>query len=285
MNKTLGIILVVLVIIVGAILITSGNNGSLNDRPLAGEGKVIFSLTDATADMQAVSEVKLQINNVEIYNQTKGWTRIQTTGDEYALLELRNSGKAELLASANVDADTYDQIRFSINRVEVEKTDGSVETAVVIGSDLVVNSTTVVRDQESTNVEIDIFADKSLHTATDGSYVFAPNFQVKSTSGAEVTVASDMSVQVSGGTVDSSIQAGTDIDGSVKANFELPTDVSLEIDIFGNVESETGASGDNQGEAGANIDGSMETNTSDGDQESDDSNSVEVDTSLEGSLY
>src|SRR5688572_29153166 len=116
MNKTFSIILVLIVVIILVFIIIIGN--SKEDE--GGVVQVVFSIRDAAADMSGVNEVSATTGKIELYSESEGWVTVATDGKTYKLLDLRNRGEAALMARANVDAGTYDRVRFELKEVMVD---------------------------------------------------------------------------------------------------------------------------------------------------------------------
>lgn len=263
----------VLIVIAGFMLFGNTTN---DGEPAQGEGRVYFSITDAAANMEAVSEVRLEIDSIELYSEVKGWTRASVQNDNFALLELRDSGTLKLAGQVNAAADTYNQVRLKLDSVTVEETSGEAKQATLTSNQLTFDVNVDVREQEDSHVTIDVLADKSLHTSEEGEYVFAPTVLIESRAGATVSVDSSQNVSVSGGSVTANTTFGSDLNGEVKANFELPADTQINLDIFGGVEGSASSDDSSSSNAGASGSASGSVNTGNG--------SADVDASLEGNV-
>jgi len=197
-------------------------------QPTGPSGKLYMSISDASADIQSVNDIAMTVNKVELRNSAGAWVTVSKTPKTVNLLTLKANGKAELAASADVAADTYDQVRASVSKVDV-KTKSGTKAAVLVSKTFTAPAKTVVRANEETHVDLDVEASNSLHTAAGGEFVFAPVILVTSRSGADVTVSSDNNVTASGGTLDASITVGTDISGETRVNARLSPNATLEI--------------------------------------------------------
>lgn len=218
-----GIGIVLAVILVGWYLLYSASPGGTGEK-----GKMYISFSDASADLQNVNDIALTVNKVELHSATRGWVTVSSSPKTVNLLTLKANGRAELAASADVAADTYDQVRANISSVNV-KTKSGTKAAVLASRTFTAPARTVVRANETSHVDLDVQASDSLHTTVDGEYVFATVINVKSRSGTNVTVSSDNSVTASGGTQDSNITVGTDISGETRINAKLAPNVQIEI--------------------------------------------------------
>lgn len=233
-----------------------GNNGDNNSAM----GSVVFSVTDATAEIENVNEVRLELGGAELYSATRGWVRVSSDDVEYKLIELREVGVSKIYATANVAADTYSKVRVELKKATLEWSDkmsSETKEAILLTNNIEFNSNVVVTKGSTSSVELDFIASESLHTSTDGEYVFAPVVEVEVSSGANVEVDSTTgTVVTTGGTITSDISIGTDIDGSVKTNFKLDADVEINLD--GEVKLLNSSSGNVTGDVNSNVDSALE---------------------------
>ncbi len=207
----------------------TGANNNNNDTPTQTSGRVVFSVTDAAANMGNVSEVNMKVNSVDMHSTGGSWVTVSTTPRTYSLLALKASGNSELLSDMTAKVGTYDQVRLSIDSVAVKTKDGATFDAKLPAKELRINTVVVVKENSTSSVNFDFLADKSLHTTVDGKYIFAPVVKTESKSDATVTIDSKNVVTITGGKVDSSNTMGMDIDGSVKLNFQINSATKLNI--------------------------------------------------------
>ncbi len=242
MTKTaLGVILGVVVVIAGAVYLMSrpvsplqNNEENINyngtsDNTTGVQGRAVFSITDAAADMGAISEINMKVSSVEVYSEANGWATVSATPRVYNLLDLKNRNESELLADADLSAGTYNQIRLRIDSVAVKTKAGAIKVAKVPSSSLAINTKLVVKANETSSANFDFMADKSLHTTTTGEYVFAPVVKTETRSDTSVTVSNASVVSINGGNVDDTNTVGMDIDGSIKVNFQIKSTTKLNI--------------------------------------------------------
>jgi len=236
-NKIIiGIVVVAVLVLGGWYLMNqdkTGENGNNTNPPppssgIEGGGKVIFSITDAAADMKAVTAVRMTVSKIEMESATEGWVTVSNQTQTHDLLDLKARNDWALLAETNVPADTYNQVRLMVQKVEVVMST-TTKTAKLPSGELKLVGKVVVEEDTTSSVNIDVFADKSLHTTGKGEFIFAPVVKMESRSDAEVSVANNDTVTVSGGKVDAAVNAGMDIDGTVKTNFMLDLKTDLEI--------------------------------------------------------
>lgn len=247
-NKTaLGVILGIVVVIAAVIFMMSRPvpNSELNENDnfnttdqvdSDAQGRVIFSVTDAAADMGTVSEINMKVNSVEVHSEASGWATVSTTPRTYSLLDLNERSESELLAEVNMQAGTYDQIRLNVDSVAVITKAGATKIAKLPSGQLLINSKLIVKANETSSANFDFLADKSLHTTGSGEYIFAPVVKLETRSNTNVSVNSASVVSIDGGNVDDSVTIGMDIDGSIKANFQLKTTDKLKVGTDGKIE-------------------------------------------------
>jgi len=217
-----GVILVVVVIL--GVLKYQENNESKNS------GGLFIGITDASADISNVNDIDMSVRKVEVHSTTKGWVDVASNSKNYQLLSLKASGKTEFYGKTNVESGSYDKVRVTLGDTVVKtKSKGNIK-AILPSNQVVMNVNTKVRNDQDSHIELDFLADKSLHSTTDGQYVFAPVIKTETRSNAKIEVKSDNEVVVSGGDVDSRVQVGVDLDGSSKSNFELNTNSNFKIE-------------------------------------------------------
>jgi hypothetical protein len=196
----------------------------------ADSGSLYIGVTDATADINGVTDVDMSVKKVEVYSATKGWTTVSTSSQKYSLLALKASGQTQLHAKGKVNAGSYDKVRVTLGDTTVRtKAKGDMK-ATLPSSHVVIDGTVKVEEGKSTYVKLDFLADKSLHVTSDGQYVFAPVVKAESRSNASVAVSGDNNVTATGGTVDATATAGMDLEGKSRMNFQLITGQSLKIE-------------------------------------------------------
>ncbi len=229
MSKILGIVIGAIVIVGGAYFIMNSSAPKEETQKTDAEGRVVFSVTDAAADMGAISEVNMKISKVEAHSALEGWVTVSTTPRTYKLLALNASSEFELLADVNMKVGTYDQVRLFVDAVTVETTAGVTKTAKLPSGVLKINTELTVKAGETSSVSFDFIANKSVHMTGNGTYIFAPVVKTETKSDAKVTVATNGIVSTTGGRIDDVNTVGMDIDGDVKVDFNIKAAEKLEI--------------------------------------------------------
>lgn len=192
------------------------------------QGRAVFSITDASADLQNVTSVNLAVDKLEAHSAAEGWVVVSTQPKTFDLLKLKQSGMSQILADAQIAVGTYDQIRIHISGVTLVKS--GVESQVKLPSnELKIVGKVVVGQNATASVVLDFLLDKSLHQTGNGSFILTPVIKVESKSGAQVQVKSDGSVEIKDGKEEENETVGTDENGEVKANFEFDDNEKLEV--------------------------------------------------------
>jgi len=196
-------------------------------------GEVYFSITDAVADMGAVTAVDMTVSKVELQSATEGWVTASSETKTYSLLELKAKGESALMAVADIKVGTYNQIQVTVDKVEITAKDGKKSVAKVPSNEIKMMSDVVVTEGASSSVNLDFLADASLHITGKGSYIFTPVVKVDSRSQADVMVGMGDSgdvVTVGGGNVNANATFGMDVSGEVRRDFKLDPKAKLDID-------------------------------------------------------
>src|SRR3989338_8533426 len=68
-------------------------------------GRAVFTMTDAAANMGAVTSVK-------VHSEAEGWVTVSSAQKTYDLLQLKAQDKQELLADIQLKEGTYNQLRL-----------------------------------------------------------------------------------------------------------------------------------------------------------------------------
>lgn len=192
-------------------------------------GSVVFTITDAAADMGAVRGIMLSVDSIRVHSASEGWVTVSSTPKTYDLLQLKASGTHALLADAQLKAGTYDQLRLDISGVSVKDASGTHDAKLPSGELKVVGNLVVGANSTST-AAFDFIADKSLHVTGKGEYILAPVVQLETRQDADVEVRSDSDVSVRGGNVRANTQVGMDIAGNVGVGLMIRGNETLEIE-------------------------------------------------------
>ena len=199
-------------------------------------GRAVFTLSDAAADMGAVTSIKVTVDTVQAHSEASGWTTVSSSSKTYDLLELKASGKHVLLADAQLKEGTYNQVRLSISKVVVTDAQGEHE-AKLPSSELKIIGNFVVKANTTSTVAFDFIADESLHLTGNGKYVLAPVVKLETRVRADVEIEGDDGVKINGGDVDEDLKVGMDVDGNVGVGMIVPARAELTIESDGKVRS------------------------------------------------
>ncbi len=230
--------------------------GCLSAEP-SGEGRAVFTVTDAAADMGAVSQVNLTVDRVRVHSNASGWTTVSNEPQTYDLLALKASGTQKLLADVNLSAGNYTKMWLDVSNVVVVDDDGEHDATLPSGT-LRMQGAFTVEPGATATATFDFVADRSLHTTGEGEYILAPVVRVETRSNAEVNVDAESNVNIQGGDVVTDVTVGMDENGNVGVNLRIPANAQLGLSAAGAVTF------DGSGSGGAEARGSMEANASTG---------------------
>ncbi|HEU0085630.1 MAG TPA: DUF4382 domain-containing protein [Candidatus Paceibacterota bacterium] len=228
-GKIIGIV-ILLVVVIWGVMAYSGNKIISDDS--RENGALYIGVTDATADIENINEVRLSVQKVEIYNEVDGWVTVSSNSEKYSLFQLRDNQRVELYAKEDVAVGSYERVRVTIGNVDIEKINGESMRAEIPSSQIVADVNVEVIENQTSYVLIDFLADKSLHVAIEGDeekYIFAPVVMMESRSNATVAEGMNNILSVSGGNLESSANVGMDLSGNSRMNFELVTDKTLRV--------------------------------------------------------
>ncbi len=234
MGTIITLVVILLLVVVGYYLYSSGTLGNLGTSSSQGSGRVVFAVTDAAANMGSVSKVLVTVDDVQAHSTTEGWVTISSTSKTYDLLELKSSGELALVADTNVKAGSYDQVRLDVSKVVVVDSTGEHE-AKLPSNELKINTNLEVNANQTSTATFDFIADESLHITGNGKYILAPVIQVETRSDTEVNEKGNSRVEINGGSVKSKAKVGMDVNGNVGVGLNIPASLDLDIDASGKV--------------------------------------------------
>jgi len=202
----------------------------MEETPVMGEeeGRVVFSITDAAANMSAVTSVMVTVDSVRVHSATEGWLTVSSEPQTFDLLKLKAEGSQELLADVTLKEGTYQQLRLDISKVVVVDADGEHEAKLPSGELKIVGDLEVKANSTST-ATFDFIADESLHITGNGEYILAPVVQLETKTDAEVEVKADQKVEVKAGKTKASVKVGMDAEGNVGVGIGIPAKAKVSI--------------------------------------------------------
>ncbi|MFA5929993.1 MAG: DUF4382 domain-containing protein [Candidatus Micrarchaeia archaeon] len=195
----------------------------------SGQGRAVFTVADAAADMGTVTSVKVTVDRLEVQHAASGWTTVSSTPYTYDLMQLRASKSQSLMADAKLEAGSYGQVRMHISRVTVTDSSGEHE-AKLPSNDLKIVGGFEVKPNATTVVTFDFLADKSVHVAGNGKYILAPVVRMQGREDAEVDASSREDVKVTDGRVRTDTEVGMDAEGNVGVGAGIPANANITID-------------------------------------------------------
>jgi Domain of unknown function (DUF4382) len=225
-NNLTGVIIGVLILVI--VIIGVIHYQEVNNVP-PHSGGVYVGISDATTDISGVSDIDMSVKKVEVHSALAGWMTIGSDTKTYQLLALHSSGETKFYAKGNITAGSYDKIRVTLGDTTVHTTSNGDVQATLPSSQVVFNTAVAVNEGQNSNIKLDFMADKSLHAASGGKYVFTPVVNSEARSNANVNIDTNDKMAVTGGSVDSQATVGVDLDGSSKSNFVLPIGSPVQI--------------------------------------------------------
>ena len=202
--------------------------------PIAEIGRVVFSITDAAANMGSVTSVKVTVDSVSVHSASEGWVAASSTPKTYDLLQLKAQGTNALLADVQLKAGEYEQVRLMISKVVVTDAAGNHDAKLPSGELKIAGGLTISADSTATAM-FDFLADESLHITGSGEYILAPVVQLETRFNADVEVKSDSDVRVGGGTIKTNVKVGMDTAGNVGVGLKIAPSYGLRIDDDGTI--------------------------------------------------
>lgn len=210
-------------------------NGNLGASSLAQQetkddyGRVVISITDGGVDVKSLNSLEMTVSQIKLHSASEGWMTISANSQTFDLLELKNSGKLVLAASAKVAEGIYDKIRVRIDNVVVTEKGKERVKASLPSSEVLIDNDIHVSKNATTNATLDFIADSSVHTTSKGEFIFAPVIEIETRSNAVIEEKIDGTVEVRGGIVLSDIQVGMNLEGEMNHNYIIDTNSNLEI--------------------------------------------------------
>ncbi|MFA5367637.1 MAG: DUF4382 domain-containing protein, partial [Dehalococcoidia bacterium] len=148
-------------------------------------GTVVFAITDAAADMGAVTKVEVTVDQIRVRAEGGAWTTVSSEEQTFDLLQLRSTNTVQLMIQIQLQTRNYDMVELNISQVRVTNGSGT-HTAMMINNRLQMECMLEVQTQTMATVNFDFIADESLHETVEGQYVFAPVIALQTRTQAQV---------------------------------------------------------------------------------------------------
>lgn len=220
------------------------------------EGRLVYTITDAAANMNNVEEVRITVDEVRAHSASEGWVTLESESQTYNLMELKAEGRQAELVDEEVDAVTYDQVELMISRVQIVEKDGSTEEAKMPSDRIRINNQMRVEANSTTAVTYDFELDKSLHVTGNGKYVMAPVIHLTTREDATVDTRNEDDVDIAGGSVTGDTRVGMDLEGNVGVGVSVPVDAIISISGNNLIALDSRGSASGSGRVLGNITGS-----------------------------
>lgn len=203
-------------------------NPGTNPGTNAQTGRVVFSITDAAADLESVSSIYVTIDKIEVQKQGGTWVTVSSTSKTYDLIKLKAEDSHALLADVELEEGLYNQMRLEISEVMVVDASGERKARLPSGELKVIGDIEVRKGTTST-ASFDFIADESLHVTGEGTYVMIPVVWVETKADAEASIAGSSSVTITGGSVKSKQKFGMDLEGNVSVGTQVLSTTVIQI--------------------------------------------------------
>ncbi len=197
-------------------------------------GKIVMAISDAAADMGAVTNISMTVDSIRVHSSGGAWTTVSTTAHTYDLLDLRAKGVAQLLAEVDLSVGTYNQVELSVSNVIVVDNNGQHE-AKLPSNKLQIKGDLEVNAGATATANFDFLADQSLHVTGEGTYILAPVVKLETRAAATAEVQANNEVRIQGGRVKTSHEVGMDTEGSMEIGLSVPADAVLSIAASGKI--------------------------------------------------
>ncbi len=235
---------------------SSGSSGGTSQQ----SGRAVYTMTDAAADMGAVTSVKVTVDSVRARSEAGSWVDLSSSRQTYDLLQLKAEGKQAVMADAALWEGNYNEVRLGISKVVVTDSEGDHE-AKLPSNELKIKGEFTVKANSTAVAVFDFQADESLHTTGQGEYVMAPVVQLETRENAQVTVRGNEAI-ISGGSVRTRVKVGMDVNGNVGVGLGIPADANVTVSagrlsIGLGSSARTRATSGNQAEVGGEVAGGI----------------------------
>lgn len=205
--------------------------------PKANEGRVVFAITDAPANLDLIKSVLITISRIQVhyqeFQQEPKWVTVGTAEKTFDLLELKKSGSLGLIADVTLPQRNYTQIRLTISKVQVNLNDGTSHEAKLPSGDLRILNTLIVEKGKTSEAVFDFDVAKSLILTGSEKYIFAPVLKARTRKDVTITLLPGNKVRTLSGLSSVEYNLGMDENGTLKDNFAF--DRLTELELIGNV--------------------------------------------------
>ncbi len=197
------------------------------------DGRAVFIVTDAAADMGAVTSIKMTVDDIKLHGE-EGWVDVSSKQQTFDLLKLKAEGTQALLADVKLAPGTYDQVRLHISKVIVTDASGD-HTAKLPSGELKLIGKVVINDNSTSTIKFDFIADKSLHITGNGLYIFAPVIRLETRERANVEIERkenddrDVNVTIKEGNINDDTEQSMDVDGNFGEGLKIIEDSKLSV--------------------------------------------------------
>lgn len=193
---------------------------------LANAGRVVFAITDKTAELETIRSLFVTITKAQIFETKQGWITVPGSSKKFDLLELKNSNDLGYLGELLLTQNTYTKMALSISEVSVAFNDGTTGTVKIPSNTLIFIRPFDIKKGETYSVTFDILADKSLYQTNTGELLLLPVIKMSTGVYVRATILPNNKVRLSGSIGGTAATIGMNENGDIIENFMLlPTTV------------------------------------------------------------
>ncbi len=178
------------------------------------QGRIVFGVTDARANLGIVTAVYVNIDSLRAHSNEKGWFTVPITPKTYNLMQLQATGNTEIIADSRMPETTYQQVRLNISKVIVVDDSGEHDAKLPSG-ELRVDTEILSNPNSTSTVTFDFLLNESLHSTGKGMYIMAPVVRVETWDVNEVRIRSGNKLEAIGGKLRKGVTVGMDEQGNV----------------------------------------------------------------------
>jgi hypothetical protein len=208
-------------------LVIGGGVWAYNSRS-ENSGRAVFGITDAAANLDTVESVMVTVDEVQVRAEGGQWVTVSEDDQEYDLMALKASGKAEVIADTELIAQTYDQVKIKLKDVTVKAKGKAEVEAHLPSNEMTLDTNLTVRPGQTSTAVMDVMLDLSLFPTSQDRYVLVPVVKTDTRTNADIQIGAT-EVNRTSGTMESSGTTGMDVDGSSKSDFALNSSTVLDL--------------------------------------------------------
>lgn len=195
----------------------------------ANKGQLVIAVTDAAVNLDDIQSLNLTVLQVKLHSPTLGWVSVSGVAKKFDLLKLNRLGQYGLLAEPLIPEGDYDQVSITVGDVGLTKFDTTSHAVKVPFTGISFGLPIKIKKESVSSLIIDFAADKSLHSAVSGNYVFFPTVKLSTEIGIITSNKPDGTVLMSSGSNYTFREFGLNKNGDAIENYFLKPNDQIEI--------------------------------------------------------